>query len=126
MSKVLIVEDDKFLRTLLEKKLRSESFEVVTAADGEEAMNQLVSTNPDMVLLDIILPKISGFSFLEQVQKDPNLNKIPVIILSNLAQGEDVQKGKDLGAIDYFVKANTSLEDLIKKVRAFLQDKAPL
>ena len=126
MSKVLIVEDDKFLRTLLEKKLRSESFEVVTAADGEEAMNQLVSTNPDMVLLDIILPKISGFSFLEQVQTDPNLNKIPVIILSNLAQGEDVQKGKDLGAIDYFVKANTSLEDLIKKVRAFLQDKAPL
>lgn len=126
MSKVLIVEDDKFLRTLLEKKLRSESFEVITAADGEEAMNQLVSTSPDMVLLDIILPKISGFSFLEQVQKDPNLNKIPVIILSNLAQGEDVQKGKDLGAIDYFVKANTSLEDLIKKVRAFLQDKAPI
>lgn len=116
--KVLLVEDDKFLRTLLEKRLIGEGFTVETAVDGDEALNKMVATPPNIVLLDIILPKKSGFTFLEELQKDPNLAKIPVVILSNLGQSDDIQKGKTLGAIDYFVKATTSLEELIRKLRA--------
>ncbi len=116
--KVLLVEDDKFLRTLLEKRLIGEGFTVETAIDGDEALNKTVAAPANIVLLDIILPKKSGFTFLEELQKDPNLSKIPVVILSNLGQSEDIQKGKTLGAIDYFVKATTSLEELVRKMRA--------
>lgn len=115
--KILLVEDDKFLRTLLEKRLISEGFGVEIAVDGDEALNKTVSSPPDILLLDIILPKKSGFTFLQELQKDPNLKDIPIIILSNLGQTEDVEKGKELGAVEYFVKATTSLEELVRKLK---------
>ena len=115
--KILLVEDDKFLRVLLEKRLKTEGFEVDIAVDGEEAVSKTTSFTPDLILLDIILPKKSGFTFLEEIQKDENLKKINVIILSNLGQSEDIEKGKQLGAIDYFVKASTSIEELVRKIK---------
>lgn len=115
--KILLVEDDKFLRTLLEKRLKAEGFEVEIAVDGDEALNKVVTVSPNLVLLDIILPKISGFTFLEEIQKDENLKKIPILILSNLGQAEDIEKGKKFGVIDYFVKATTSIEELVKKIK---------
>ena len=117
--KILIVEDDKFLRLLLERKLKNENFEVISAEDGEEALEKIVTEKPDLILLDIILPKKSGFSVLEEINKDENLKKIPVFIISNLGQPEDIERGKNLGAKEYFVKAGLSLEELIKKIKIF-------
>jgi DNA-binding response OmpR family regulator len=117
--KVLLIEDDKFLRTVLEKKLSNENIEVISAVDGEEALEKLVSTKPDLVLLDIILPKRSGFSILEEIRKDPDLKQTPVLIISNLGQEEDITKGLNLGAVEYFVKAKISLDELIKKIKSY-------
>jgi DNA-binding response OmpR family regulator len=122
--KILLIEDDKFLRTVLEKKLSAEGFEVVSAVDGDEALEKIISDKPDLILLDIILPKKSGFLVLENIKKDPELRKLPVIIISNLGQEEDIQKGLSLGAIEYFVKAKISLEDIIKKVKEYSEQKA--
>lgn len=117
--KILLVEDDKFLRTVLEKKLRNSGFEVVSAIDGEEALQKIVSEKPDIILLDIILPKKSGFVFLEEIRKEPLFKTIPVFIISNLGQGEDIQKGISLGAIEYFVKAKVSLDELVQKIKEY-------
>lgn len=117
--KVLLVEDDKFLRTVLEKKLLNEGLEVVVAEDGEEAIQKLVQERPDIILLDIVLPKRSGFSVIEEVRKDPEFRSLPIIVLSNLGQQEDVEKGLSLGAVEYFVKAKISLDDLLKKVKEY-------
>jgi DNA-binding response OmpR family regulator len=119
IMKILIVEDDKFLRLLLERKLKNENFEVVVAEDGEEALEKIVTEKPDLILLDIILPKKSGFAVLEEINKDENLKRIPVFIISNLGQPEDIERGKNLGAKEYFVKAGLSLEELIKKIKIF-------
>lgn len=117
--KILIVEDDKFLKTLLEKNLQKENFEIITAEDGELALEKIINEKPDLILLDIILPKRSGFSVLEEINKDENLKKIPVIIISNLGQQEDIEKGKKLGAKEFLIKASLSLEELVKKVKEF-------
>ncbi len=119
IMKILVVEDDKFLRLLLEKKLKNENFEVVSAIDGEEALEKIVTEKPDLILLDIILPKKSGFLVLEEINKDENLKKIPVFIISNLGQPEDIERGKNLGAKEYFVKAGLSLDELLKKIKIF-------
>jgi len=117
--KVLLIEDDKFLRTVLEKKLSTEGFEVISAVDGDEALGKIISDKPNLILLDIILPKRSGFLVLENIKKDPELTKVPVIIISNLGQEEDIKKGLSLGAIEYFVKAKVSLDDVVKKIKEY-------
>jgi DNA-binding response OmpR family regulator len=117
--KVLLIEDDKFLRTVLEKKLLAEGFEVVSAVDGDEALGKIISGKPDLILLDIILPKKSGFLVLENIKKDPELRKVPVVIISNLGQEDDIKKGLSLGAIEYFVKAKIALDDIIKKIKEY-------
>lgn len=123
MPKILIVEDDNFLRLALEKRLKKEGFEIVTATNGEEGLQKIITELPDLVLLDIILPKKTGFSFLEDLKKDPNLKSIPIMIISQLGQPEDIDKGVSLGAIEYFVKAKISLDDLVARVKKFVEEK---
>lgn len=121
MKTILLAEDDRFLSTLLKNRLEKEGMTVLCAADGEEAVNMLRSgTKPDLTLLDIILPKKNGFEVLEEIQQNPSINNIPVIIISNLGQDTDIAKGKGLGAIEYYVKAQTSIEDLVSKVKTFV------
>lgn len=117
---VLLVEDDPFLNSLLKTKLASQGVQVVLVTDGEAALQSMQTVKPNLVLLDLILPKKSGFEVLEAMQADPNLNKVPVIILSNLGQESDVAKGQQLGAVEYFVKAKTSIDELVVKVKGFL------
>ena len=117
MKKILLVEDDKFLANLLKLKLEKQGFEVTQAFDGEEALKKLASFLPDLMLLDIILPKKNGFELMEDINKDPKLSKIPVIITSNLAQEEDISKGRNLGAIDYFVKSRSTIDELVEKIK---------
>jgi len=119
-KKVLVVEDDIFLAQLLTNRIEKVGVKVVRAADGEEGLKMLKSEKPDLVLLDLILPKKSGFELLEDMRSDPTMQGTPVIIVSNLGQESDVQKGKDLGAVEYFVKAKTSIDGLVERVKAIL------
>lgn len=117
---ILLVEDDVFLSSLLKVRFQKENFTVVHVVDGEEALNFLRENKPDLILLDIILPKKSGFEVLEAARSDPQLNQSPIIIISNLGQESDIQTGKELGAIEYLVKARTSIEDLVLRVKQYL------
>ena len=122
MNKVLLVEDDPFLSSLLKNRLQKEGLEVNLAKDGEEALNSLKSAKPDLILLDLILPKKSGFEVMEEMRADPQMQfqELPIIIISNLGQPEDISRGQALGAIEYFVKAKTSIDELVEKIKGFL------
>ena len=123
MSKILLVEDDPFLSSLLKNRLQKEGLEVTLAKDGEEALSFLKSSKPDLILLDLILPKKSGFEVMEEMRNDPQIpsQELPIIIISNLGQPEDISRGQELGAIEYFVKAKTSIDELVEKIKSFLE-----
>ncbi|MFA5386151.1 MAG: response regulator [Candidatus Paceibacterota bacterium] len=123
--KILLVEDDTFLSSLLKNRLQKENLEVVLAKDGEEALLLLKDSKPELILLDLILPKKSGFEVMEDLKSNPSLQgqDIPVIIISNLGQEADIKKSEELGAVEYFIKAKTSLDDLVKKIKDFLKVK---
>jgi len=120
-QKILIVEDDKFLRELIARKLIQENFEVIEAIDGEEGLEKAKETKPNLILLDLILPGVDGFEVLTKLKEDPVLTVIPVIILSNLGQREDIERGLRLGAVDYLVKAHFTPNEIIEKVRINLK-----
>jgi len=90
-----------------------------SSRDGDEAVESLKTNKPDLILLDIVLPKMSGFEIMEKIKNDPGLNKAPIIIISNLGQETDVSKGEELGAVGYFVKANVSIGELVDQVKKF-------
>jgi DNA-binding response OmpR family regulator len=121
-GKILIVEDDKFLRDLIIKKLKTEDYEVVFAIEGEEALRKIKEEKPDLVLLDLILPGIDGFEVLKQIKSDSSdsVKKIPVIILSNLGQRDDVERGINLGAVDFLIKAHFTPGEIIEKIKVIL------
>ena len=120
---VLIVEDDVFLMSLLKNRMESAGFSILAAKDGEEAIKILKEIKPDLILLDIILPGQSGFEVLEEMKSDPQISNAPVMIISNLGQDMDIDRGKDLGALEYFVKARSSMDDVIEKVGSFLKQR---
>ncbi len=115
-ARVLLAEDDRFLRKAAETALKRQGFTVLPAVDGEEALRMARAETPDIVLLDLIMPKLQGFEVLRSLKADPATAKIPVIILSNLGQESDVKQAMEAGAAGYFVKANLSLQDLVKRV----------
>jgi DNA-binding response OmpR family regulator len=121
-AKILIIEDDQFLRDLLKTKLEKENFIVTTAIDGPGGMEKIVSENPEIILLDIILPGIDGFEILKRVRTnaDMKIAKIPIILLSNLGQEADVEKGRALGGDDYLIKSNFTIDEIIEKIRNVL------
>ncbi|MCD6270495.1 response regulator [bacterium] len=121
MPKILLVEDDDFLRELIVKKLNQENYEVSEAVDGEEAVKKVKEIVPDLVLLDLILPGMDGFKVLSQIKEDSALTHIPVIILSNLGQREDVEKALKLGAADYMIKAHFTPNEIIKKIKNLIR-----
>lgn len=118
---ILIIEDDKFLRELIVRKLIKEGYETLEAVDGEEGIKKVKEKNPDLVLLDLILPGIDGFEVLARMKDDPILASIPVVILSNLGQKEEVERGLKMGAIDYLIKAHFTPEEIIEKIKTALK-----
>jgi len=116
-GKVLIIEDDHFLSSILKSKLEKEGFEVHQAFDGDEGLAMLQNFKPNLILLDLIMPKLSGFDVLQQVSVDPELSQIPIMVASNLGQDSDIQKAKSLGAVDYYVKVRTSIDELAQLVK---------
>lgn len=115
--KILTVEDDLFLKELLAGKLTDDEFDVSYASSGEEALALASSESPDIILLDILLPGMSGYEVLEKLKSNEDTASIPVLILSNFGQPEDIEKGKSLGAVDFLVKANNSLDAIVERVR---------
>ncbi len=119
-KKILIVEDDQFLSKMLGKMLEAHGYEAVFAINGKEGLMKASKGEVDLILLDIMLPDIDGFDLLETIKRDDKIKKIPVIIISNLGQSDDIQQGKKMGAIDYLVKSDLSLEEVVNKVRKYL------
>jgi len=117
---VLIVEDDQFLQKIYSNKLRSEGFEVVQAIEGNEGARKVLEVRPSLVILDLILPGKNGFDILAEIKNNKETRDIPVIILSNLGQEKDINRGLDLGAEDYFVKTDIKLSEVLGKVREYI------
>ncbi len=118
--RILVAEDDRFLRKAAEMALKRHGYTVLTAADGEEALRAAQSDLPDLILLDLIMPKLNGFDVLQALKKEAPTAKIPVIVLSNLGQDRDVQHAMDAGATAYFIKTDLSLQALVQRVEEAL------
>lgn len=121
--KVVLVEDDKFLLEVLIFRLKDEGFDAIPVDNGETAYATIKKETPKIVLLDLLLPKKNGFEVLQELKADPVTNPIPVVILSNLGQQTDLDKGRQLGAVDYLVKANFSIGDIVAKIKQYLAPK---
>jgi len=115
--KILLIEDEEMLANMYEIKFKNEGFELIKALDGAKGLELSKTTNPDFILLDIIMPKMDGFSVLKALKDDSATQNIPVMLLTNLGQEEDVKKGKELGAVGYLVKANITPAEVVDKVK---------
>ena len=120
-KKILIVEDDEFLRSLNAKRLETEGFKVVVAVDGQSALDLIPKELPDLIFLDLLLPGVDGFEVLKKIKADDKIKAIPVIVFSNLGQKEDIEKVHNLGAQDFLVKANFTLDDVVLKIKEVLK-----
>lgn len=119
MSKILIVEDDVFLQSLISRKLQPSGFQILNTDNGTDAIQMAVSDRPDLIVLDIMLPETDGFEVLEQMSKRDDLQRIPVIVFSNLSEQKHIERAKGLGASAFLLKSQSTLDDLeaqIKKV----------
>jgi len=115
-KKILIVEDEEIILDLLQKKLTEVGYEVSVARDGEEGLKKIRGIKPDIILLDIIMPKMGGFEVMEEMQKDSGLKEIPVIIVSNSGQPVEIDKAQELGAKDWLIKTEFDPQEVINKV----------
>jgi len=115
-QKILIIEDDRTLQSALVEMLNKEGYETASAFDGDEGVQKAGTENPDLILLDLILPKKDGFEVLSEIKDSPGKN-IPVLILTNLEELDNVQKALDLGAKTFMVKSDFSLRDIIEKIK---------
>lgn len=120
MAKILLVEDDMALRDIYSTRFLAEGYEVATASDGEQALTVAVKEKPDLILLDIMMPKISGFDVLDILRTTPETKTCKIIIMTALSQPADVEKGKMLGADEYLVKSQVTLTDVVDKVKSVL------
>ena len=119
-KKILVIEDEATLQRALSEVLSKEGYEVVFALDGSKGLELAQKENPDLILLDIILPKMDGFEVLKKIKENDEISKIPIIILTNLSDVNDIQKALDLGATTYLVKADFHIEDVLKKIEKVL------
>lgn len=119
--KVVLVEDEKMLADMYATKFSMEGFETTKANDGAAGLELAKKVRPDIILLDVIMPKLDGFAVLKLLKEDEKVKNVPVILLTNLGQDEDIKKGKQLGAADYFVKANHTPAEVVKKIREVLK-----
>jgi DNA-binding response OmpR family regulator len=120
-KRLLVIEDDSVLQAALKDFLIAENFEVSCALDGEEGVTAAISQKPDLILLDIILPKKDGYSVIKEVRANEATKRIPIVLLTNLGSLNDVEKALELGATTYLVKADYKLEEVVSKVKEILK-----
>ena len=115
-KKILIIEDEKLMLDLLQRKLTKEGYEILVARDGEEGIRVIKEVKPNLILLDIIMPKMGGFEVMEEMNKDKELKKIPVIVISNSGQPVELDRAQNLGAKDWMIKTEFDPQEVIDKV----------
>lgn len=118
---ILIVEDEPIVK-MVEEKFDEKGFMVEVARDGVQALEKVRHLKPDLILLDILLPRMNGFEFLKSIRNDPDLKEIPVIIFSNLGNSYDFEKLKELKVVDYIIKANVTIHELVERVGGYLKN----
>ncbi|KPJ55207.1 hypothetical protein AMJ47_01715 [Parcubacteria bacterium DG_72] len=121
MRKILLVEDDPFLVDIYSTKLKEAGFLIEVAQDGEEALRKIKEIVFDLILLDIVLPTVNGWEILRNIRRDPNLKALKVVVLSNLGEKEEVEKGLEAGATRYLVKAHYTPTEVIKEIKQILE-----
>ncbi len=120
MKKILLVEDDPFLIDIYTTKLKEAGFSIEVAIDGEEAIRKIEEKKPDLVVLDIVLPQMDGWTILREIKSEPKLKNLKVIILSNLGQKEEVEKGMNLGAVKYLIKAHYTPSQVVEEIKKII------
>ncbi len=115
-KKIIIIEDEEILRNLLHKKLTAEGYDISVAEDGEKGLSMIKENKPDLILLDIVMPKMGGFEMMEEMQKDENISNILVIVVSNSGQPVEIDRAQKLGASDWLVKTEFDPQEVINKV----------
>jgi two-component system alkaline phosphatase synthesis response regulator PhoP len=120
-KKILIVEDDLHISKVYEIQLAREGFFTILARDGEEALKLFEQENPNIVILDLMIPKKDGFEVLEEIRKNSKYSKIPILILSNLGQKTDESRALKLGATEYLVKIDHPIQEVVNKIKSYLE-----
>ena len=123
MTKIMVVEDDAALREIYSIRVTAEGYDVVSAGDGEEALAMAVPEKPDLILSDVMMPKISGFDMLDILRTTPETAKIKVVMMTALSSDEQRQRGERLGADRYLVKSQVGIEDVVNTIHEVLGDK---
>jgi DNA-binding response OmpR family regulator len=121
---ILIVEDDMLFQSIYQNRLAQDGYRVKAASNGEDALREMEASPPDLVLLDLVLPQLNGYEVLSRMKADPQLTKIPVIVLSNKGEPEDVKRGLELGATDYLVKTMAHPKEVAWKIRQAISERA--
>lgn len=125
-TRILVIEDDRFLADILMNHLPQwELWDIDLAMAGEEGLNKMRAAKPDLVLLDLVLPGMNGYEVLQRAKADRELADIPILIISNLGQKEEIDKGMSLGAEDFLIKANSNVDDIRDKVKKVLEKRRP-
>lgn len=119
-KKVIIAEDDEHISKVYEIKLAREGINVLVARDGEEAIAKIIAEKPNLIILDLMIPKKDGFAVLGEVRKDPAIAHIPILVLSNLGQQKDQERAMSLGANEYLIKVDYPIQDVVDKVKGYL------
>ncbi len=121
MKKILLVEDDPFLIEVYTAKLKDNGFSITVAADGDDCLKKIKTETPDLMLLDIVLPGMDGWEVLRKIKKDEGLVNLKVVILSNLGQKEEVEKGLKFGAEKYLIKAHYTPTEVVEEIKKILK-----
>ena len=122
MKKILFIEDESALQKTFGDILKSKGYQIIKALDGESGLRLAKEERPDLILLDLILPRMDGFNVLKGLKASEETKSIPVIILTNLEETEDIQKALELGATTYLVKSSYTLEEVVKKIEKALEE----
>ena len=120
MKKILIIDDDATFQKTMTTKLGEKGFEALTAADGEEGLAKALADKPDLILLDIRMPKLDGIGFLKKLRANQDAPKIPILITSNLSTVEQISEGVALGVKGYIIKSNETLDTIVREVETVL------
>ena len=120
-TKILIIEDDTFIMDMYQTKFEMAGFETLKAKDGDKGVKAAKKEKPDIIILDIVMPQMDGFEVLKAIKKDSETKDIPVVLLTNLGQRENIEEGLKLGAADYIIKAHFTPDEVVGKVEKVLK-----
>jgi len=118
-AKILMIEEERFLRKVYRNRLTKAGFDFVGATNGIEGLNKVVFERPDLIILDLVLPQKNGFEVLRELKRNKNTRQIPVMILTNLGEKKEIEKAFGLGAKDFLIKTEVSLDEVLKKIEKY-------